>query len=758
MAEENLSRLLTKRGPLKAQITRISTWLENFTVNDIDDYLLLITKNETLNSVFSKFVETYDKINELTDAEAESDYFIAVQECVDRTVSKFSKLIRINKPIYDPPLSLVTPVHASDHHVNSQESLMHTRLPDLTLPKFDGNLLNWLEFKDSFHSVIVSSNRLPNVDKFHYLKECLSPEAFLTISNIPVSNDNFDIAWSTLCARFDNTRLIANNHIDKLFDPPSLERNDAASLQHFVDHFQSNCNALQQLDLDVPLSDLLISKLILDRLPPHHIREWETAIKDNQIPSLQELLNFVKSRVTITEMTQRAVKSLALSKSKGNDVKSNDSKQSNKCVAPSSSSAFKCKCCNRNDKHELFLCNVFRSWDLSTREQFVQRNKCCKVCLRTEGHSPLCATYSCKHCKGKHSTLLHKNVNQPQNYLQAHSGHLTSDRFRESSHLLPTAIVRVTQGNGKTINATALLDTGSDCNLISQRFFNKLKLKTYHHRRELVGIASKNVSLHQVSVIRITSSTSPWSMEVEALVIPKISDFQLPKRSFDTSDWNIPPNILLANQEFNISKDVDLLLGVDVCSNIVCSGTLTATNLPTIQNSQLGWYAYGKLPLPPVNAGQVALIETQSCTVNHCTTSAFISPEDDISQQLSKFWELEGVKNAPPFEEESFCESHYNQNTTRDPTGRYIVKLPFKQNPQCLGSSKPQAIKRLHSLEKRLSSNKELSIQHHSFMKEYEDLGHMELSEHPPSPSDYYIPHHPVFKLCPLPSCQGDDI
>ena len=51
------------------------------------------------------------------------------------------------------------------------------------------------------------------------------------------------------------------------------------------------------------------------------------------------------------------------------------------------------------------------------------------------------------------------------------------------------------------------------------------------------------------------------------------------------------------------------------------------------------------------------------------------------------------------------CEEHFETRTTRDRKGRFIVKLPFKQEITKLGDSFEQAKRRLLSLEKRLPAN-----------------------------------------------------
>ena len=45
------------------------------------------------------------------------------------------------------------------------------KLPKLELKRFDGNILKWQEFWDTFDSTIHQSERLQRVDKFNYLSK-----------------------------------------------------------------------------------------------------------------------------------------------------------------------------------------------------------------------------------------------------------------------------------------------------------------------------------------------------------------------------------------------------------------------------------------------------------------------------------------------------------------------------------------------------------------------------------------------------------
>ncbi|XP_036345711.1 uncharacterized protein LOC118754956 isoform X1 [Rhagoletis pomonella] len=76
--------------------------------------------------------------------------------------------------------------------------------------------------------------------------------------------------------------------------------------------------------------------------------------------------------------------------------------------------------------------------------------------------------------------------------------------------------------------------------------------------------------------------------------------------------------------------------------------------------------------------------------------------------------------------EQHSCEKLYNDTVTRSPNGRIVVKLPFKDDPACLGESYTTALRRFSAQERRLQRSPNLRTQYVEFMDEYERLGHMQ--------------------------------
>lgn len=67
---------------------------------------------------------------------------------------------------------------------------------------FSGDKLKWKECCDSFECAVHNNKKLPNIEKFNYLKGKLTGEALSAISGFSLSNDNYDIAVSLLKERF----------------------------------------------------------------------------------------------------------------------------------------------------------------------------------------------------------------------------------------------------------------------------------------------------------------------------------------------------------------------------------------------------------------------------------------------------------------------------------------------------------------------------------------------------------------------------
>ncbi|XP_046145860.1 uncharacterized protein LOC123989203 [Osmia bicornis bicornis] len=192
----------------------------------------------------------------------------------------------------------------------------------------------------------------------------------------------------------------------------------------------------------------------------------------------------------------------------------------------------------------------------------------------------------------------------------------------------------------------------------------------------------------------------------------------------------IPANIKLADPRFHIPQPVDMLIGSGATLSLLSIGqiNLSRDNCDLVlQKTQLGWVIAGG------SSGE------EGSSIVACNLA-------NLSEQLARFWIIEDANSkSSRTSEESLCEAHYVDGTVRDANGRYVVRLPFWNGDRDLDNSRSQALRRFHSLRRRLDSNTNLKAEYHKVMQEYIDMGHMFLISNE-SANGYYMPHHAVTK------------
>jgi hypothetical protein len=112
-------------------------------------------------------------------------------------------------------------------------------------------------------------------------------------------------------------------------------------------------------------------------------------------------------------------------------------------------------------------------------------------------------------------------------------------------------------------------------------------------------------------------------------------------------------------------------------------------------------------------------------------------------------WEIDTEEKRNLTREEKLFKEIYEKTHTRNETGRYIVKLPFKTekllSPE--GNTRDIALKRFLQLERRFAKCPELKEEYTKVMEEYKELGHIEeVPVNEMEDSSVYLPHHAVVR------------
>ena len=188
----------------------------------------------------------------------------------------------------------------------------------------------------------------------------------------------------------------------------------------------------------------------------------------------------------------------------------------------------------------------------------------------------------------------------------------------------------------------------------------------------------------------------------------------LPSFELHNQHWDHLQGLQLADPEFLVPSDIDILLGADVYGELIQSEVRKGGHHdPIAQLTHFGWVILG----PTEDLGSSPVISSH-VSVEH----------DDIRDILIRFWEQEEVPitNAADLTpEEAECEEHFQQTHSRDSSGRYIVRLPLISPLHELGESYTTLHACLNRLIRRISRDANYHQLYSDFLTEYESLGHM---------------------------------
>jgi len=485
------------------------------------------------------------------------------------------------------------------------------------------------------------------------------------------------------------------------------------------------------------------------------ISDWEIKTPRDELPKVIELLDFLDSRFHILEAVESA-KHMNKTSNIVNDNKNTNQKNKfdKNSVSFAATSEVQCYVCNSS--HTIYKCPAFIALAIGDRIKKTTELGLCKICLRRH-EKKKCLARHCFKCGKPHNTLLHivteyqkasapvSEKGQVATEVQLSSPVTTSVNAHVSTTtehvLLSTALVSAANINGSMIPCRVLLDSGSQTNFITAELAQTLKLKKIKIEHLINGIGETSQRVTSAVWGAIKSRMNNYTLNLRMVIVPKITG-HLPNKKVNAK-YNIPDGIKLADPLFYSPQKIDILIGAEHFFDILCEGKIRPNpNGPLYQKTTFGWVASGPVT---INQREDAMI----------TSTTFYTTESGptLVNLLQKFWIIEEPgNNVTHTQEERACVDHFNNTVTRCKfDGRFIVQLPFRENAKRLGKSYEIAKRRLLAMERKFENNSELKIEYSSFMKEYEELGHMELvkdEEDEIEGETCYLPHHAVRKEC----------
>ncbi|KYQ59009.1 hypothetical protein ALC60_01980 [Trachymyrmex zeteki] len=732
--QSEAASLKRQRTTIKASCTRIRTYVDTITAITSSVIIQLEERKIKLEYYWSQYYDVQSRLESFDEAEG------ADRGGFEEAFYALSS--RIRELVAPSPTSRASASSISSSNARDSDRGTHIRLPKLNLPTFTGKYDEWLPFYDTFNAAIHSNTSLSDTQRFQYLRASLTGDASAVISSLELSDANYDVAWSILKDRYDNKRVIIQSHVKAILDLPLMSKENSVDLRKISDGTSKHLHALQALKRPIAHWDDILISILTSKLDSLTIREWENSLTGNELPTLKQLVDFIAHRSQVLEATARASTALAR---KAESKSQPSAKRASSCAA-----TVKPRCHFCQGDHAIYYCKKFVALPVSQRAVEIRSRKLCANCLRSSSHaSNKCTSGQCKVCHAKHNTLLHMpaaadastdkeataKADAPSSILATH----TSGSVSNEQVMLSTAVVYVCDNEGSDRACRALLDCGSQANFISRKLVQDLGLKTRPLNVSISGVNGTVATSHHVTQIKLQSRVSSYTAVIECIIVDQVTD-KIPAVSTARDIFKFPRNIRLADPRFNISSDIDLLIGVELFWSLICVGQVKSSDdHPTLQKTRLGWILAGRL-----GAVTAAISKVHSF---HASIS-----NAELHEHVSRAWQMENISSGSDryTMEEGICERHFMDNVSQNSQGRYTVKLPIKEHALGkIGDSRDAALKRLKRIERRFKRDPALKIQYAEFVKEYISLGHMRRLEPPitEEPASFYLPHHCVFKI-----------
>ncbi|XP_048485432.1 uncharacterized protein LOC125490391 [Plutella xylostella] len=673
------------------------------------------------------------------------------------------------------------------------------------MPTFDGSFERWLEFRDTFSSLVHNSTDITNIQKFHYLKSSLKGSAALIIDALEFSSDNYNVAWELLLNRYNNNRLLVQNHIKALFNLNPLPKESAALIRTLIDTILKNLRALNMLGEPTQHWDTLVVYMIVSKLDKTTEREWEQykgsllAQKDSKIPiKVDDIIKFLEDRADMLETLHLSHSKESLDHKKQSapktynsshcNVSTNNNKPQDRSNSITSRPKKLCLMCNAN--HPIYSCQKFLDISLDSKLKLIAENKLCRNCLRSGHAVDDCRFGPCKRCNKKHNSIIHVDDSpSSQSVVTIHAVTEKSVplRFQESADRVndPSTVTSFTtcavpfsdtETNHSSHSQIQAHNAHTHTQAVKPVLAQPVLLSTalvevadvhgrLHTARALLDSGSQRCfitksfcellgaqliqSTHEIRGVgdSVTQCTQTCVIDIKSHVntyTKTIQCYVLPKITS-----TMPPVCELSAQQFCIPDHIQLAdpTFLDSKQIDILIGADQFWNLLCDGKIRLRKGPY----LQSTKLGWIISGPIYNNNNNHNsrddTRRVHCHFTQTIETQLRKFWEIEEASTISDkrTDEERACEEHFVRTTTRAADGRFCVRIPHKLSPDTLGESYSQAERRFLALERRLQRSAEYKQLYSNFIHEYEDLGHMSRVEAPGSPH-YFLPHHGVLR------------
>ncbi|XP_017469648.1 PREDICTED: uncharacterized protein LOC108361526 [Rhagoletis zephyria] len=238
-----------------------------------------------LRSYFTKFEVNHDKLVAIATKEEfalHEDLWDKVEGIYNEAVALVSR--QLKEATSSPPASSV--------QVREQPQ-SQLKLDPLVVPSFDGQLHNWLAFRDLFES-LIHKQQYPEAYNLAKLLQAIPVESVPLIGSH--YSGGYEEVWKALNDRYNSRRHLAEAHVTRLLNMKPTTEDSQKALLSVVDQVRESLRALQVMELPVNSWDAIMVPIVVSKVPTTVQRHWNMSLTTPDIPNLEDLLKFLEKR------------------------------------------------------------------------------------------------------------------------------------------------------------------------------------------------------------------------------------------------------------------------------------------------------------------------------------------------------------------------------------------------------------------------------------------------------------------------------
>jgi len=393
---DRIKFIIQKRTSLKSQITGLTNLIER----ERYDKTALKLRIARITELYNAFEEFNDELALLDPNDVHKDEFINVQDKYYSLAAKVEEITNSRATsctaIAGPSNTITTNNDSSTTTVTLQRKI---KLPETSLPVFNGQYENWLSFKNRFLAMIDTRSDLCDIEKLQYLQAALTGEAANKLKILTIEGSNYSKAWDLLKRAYEVKRILISRHLSLLLNSPVLERETTEGLSKLADDAQQHVASLAALGVNVQ-SEILVN-ILESKLPKTTADKWEETLNRDEFPKIDDLYEFLYR--TAVRVSKRARLDIQKREENKDSILSKRGRLVHKGFMTNTTN--NCAVC-KNKNHPLFKCDKFKQFDVTKRIEVIRNAKLCYICLRSHKGKP-CGYSNCQICQKRHNTLLH---------------------------------------------------------------------------------------------------------------------------------------------------------------------------------------------------------------------------------------------------------------------------------------------------------------------------------------------------------------